>query len=270
MERHFLTLPAEIRLDILEYVFPIPSIHNYLIPGEHIHKEQLQSGIAKLAILSTCQQFRSDFTPLAFSRTVFVLGDYEGKSREPKIPFSTRIALLRTCQIKSIRYILVPTEYPIYHDISDWHHYPFNIPDLNISEFTVVRVGAPLLESEGTQTIAQTLMQLRNVRTLRFVFCVLGGDRHRHFLSSYFRLICHLLQEDYRQRYEASDAPKTEETWWKWERRHRNKFFEFSAQPPRPAMDEEGYKVMMQQFQHILYMFWGRVQKIEAGSRDRL
>ncbi|KAH7110603.1 hypothetical protein B0J11DRAFT_205274 [Dendryphion nanum] len=246
---NFFTLPTEIRLSILEYVLPPPHpdsgvrdltvtgpIEPFFVQIDDIpfYSEQRW----KSSILTICRQFRTDFTNLVFSRTVFSVRVSNRSVRS----LHSRLADLRPCQIASIRYLIVEKEEHEFQALSQWSHYPFNIPNFNLTILTIGLASSPMA-IENTAKIAKMLRGLRNVQTLRIIgnFCTVKGG----FKAWYNQLVGLILKEDHRQRYDVADAPNVEETWWEWSFGNQTQSAVFKAQKSKPVVGEEEYMHMI-------------------------
>jgi hypothetical protein len=100
----------------------------------------------------------------------------------------------------------------------------------------------PLHTFANRKALVGLLRRLRNVKQIKLLFP--GQNLAREPLE-YIVFIGELLKEDHHQRYDASNAPNLESTWWNWSCRHDFGWAIFTAQEPKPIMAEEDYMLLM-------------------------
>ncbi|KAF2191582.1 hypothetical protein K469DRAFT_558543 [Zopfia rhizophila CBS 207.26] len=236
----FLTLPAELRLAILD--FALSSQNNGdgfcnrspVWPGGLYLDENYSSSSSNLGILLTCRQFRHDFTVLAFSRIPFVITDIYSS-------LLTRLNILQSHQISAIRHLTFVAGARQFREMVHWHRYPFNVEALRLDSLKVVlhRSAHWHYPSDFTSDMVSLLRRLQHVQSLSFFRN--GANVKGFFKTWYNRLIGLVLKEDHYQRYDAPSAPNVEDTWWDWGFDDSGEWFELQAREKRALLAEEEY-----------------------------
>lgn len=241
----FLSLPTELRLQCLGYVFTQPpnagfiqcekpsvgSYHGLLLDSNY-------SASSQLNILLTCRQFRADFTCLAFSITTFIV----------KVTSTSLTAMLQPLQdhqLSNLRKVAIEVSPERMRELVSWESYPFDRGDVRLRELIIVlqRTGRWHYPAQYTRELVALTRRLRNVEVLRFVrnSAYVNGS----FRPWYHRLVGLILKEDHYQRYDAPNAPLVEATWWVWSYDYFTNSFQLLAQPPKPVMPEPEYIEMV-------------------------
>lgn len=240
-----LTLPAELRLAILSHVLVQPLDVGFE-PSSLLSSPQLRglrldfsySSSAHLAILLTCQQFRHDFTGLAFRRTTFQITDMY-------TPFPTLLRPLSDLHIRNLRRLLVVAGARHFRDMVHWLKWPYNMENLHLESLTIAMhmSSHSHYPSDFTTDMVGLLRRLQNVQSLKFV---LNGAVVKGFFKTWYnRIIGLMLKEDHYQRYDAPGAPNLETTWWTWSYDDEKRWFELVAQAPKEVMVEADYMEMV-------------------------
>ncbi|CAO2651704.1 Nn.00g042740.m01.CDS01 [Neocucurbitaria sp. VM-36] len=226
----FFSLPTELRLYIASYVLEqspstgfVPSEGPYGPLPQQIFGFSLSKNYraaTNLSILLVCRQFRKDFTPLAFKKTIFLLPVHPARSI-----VDTLDVILR-----NVRKLAIQCDNDL---ITSWYEYPFDKECLKLDELHVAMRGPP-----DTIEMIRLLRRLKNVKRIRFIK---AQEQPWMYLSSYNSLIASVLKEDHYQRYDAPDAPNVESTWWTWSLNKEEQHFTLLAQEPKPVMEEEKY-----------------------------
>lgn len=265
---NFFTLPAEIRLDILSYIFhqePNTGFWLYrssLLPpiGLYIN-EAYTDPQSRLDILLVCRQFRDDFTRLAFNNTQFVI-------RDTFTPVPNRLSILQPYQasaLKSISFVACAAQF---RDMVHWHQYPFNNPNLRLDTLSIVfhRSGHWHYPHEFTTDLVSLLRRLENVKTLKFIR---NGANIKGFFRTWFnRLIGLILKEDHRHIYDVADAPKLPVCWWDWNYSEAEQSFELASKEPRPVVPEEDYMEIVKPLIEELMMQM-EIEEVDPDPRAR-
>jgi hypothetical protein len=227
----FLSLPIELRLEIVAYALEQP--HAGLIREHELHENpsffELDKGYkhsANLAIRLVCRQFNAEFRRLAIQTTLFML-----PNGSACVADSQSDELLR-----EVRKLRICCEYK---DIADWRQYPLNKQCMHLDELDFVM---PLHTFANRTALVGLLRRLRNVKQVKILFP--GRYLAREPLE-YIVFIGELLKEDHHQRYDAPNAPNLESTWWDWSCRHDFGWAILAAQEPKPIMVEEDYMLLM-------------------------
>lgn len=244
-ERCLLSLPAEIRLAILEYVYGIDtkdigfkdtagSAGGILIDPDY-------STQAKLRPLYVCKQMHQDGNLLAMRRTSFVVNNLY-------VNISERLSTLHPKQIEAIRSITFVADDRHFRKLRFWNDSPFGIQNLNLDTLTIVlhRSSHWHYLFDFTGSLVTLLRQLRGVR--RLVFVKNDARVKGSFKTWYNRLIGLMMKIDHRQRYMTEPA-ELEKTWWTWSFDEVAQSFCLEACESKPLVDEETY---MQQIQPLM------------------
>ncbi|KAF2864729.1 hypothetical protein BDV95DRAFT_600288 [Massariosphaeria phaeospora] len=233
-----LTLPAELRLQILSHVLQQPRNAGLLrttpTPKPSLLLDSSYTASRNLSLLLTCHQFQHDFTQLAFSHTTFVVTDMYS-------PLATLLRPLQLCQLSSLRRIAFVAGTRQFEEMVHWCRFPFNTEALRLEELSVVlhRSAYWIYLSDFTTEMVGLLRRLENVKVLRFIrnMAHVKGD----FRTWYNRMIGLVLKEDHYQRYDALGAPNVESTWWEWSYVEEDVAFELVAQDAKPVIPEDQY-----------------------------
>jgi hypothetical protein len=236
-----LSLPAELRIQILSYVFVqqpdagfIRSEKSSTLDYHGLVIDNHYSPAFQLNILSTCRQFRRDFTTIAFRNTTFLV-------RDNCVSLHTLLRRLQSHQLASLRRVAFVTSPKRIRELVEWTRYPFDMENVHLEELTVVLYRSEHWHypSHYTRDLVALLRRLEHVKALKFVrnSAPVSGS----FRTWYNRLIGLLLKEDHYQRYDAPDAPNVEATWWEWRYDYADNTFELIAQSPKPVLPEAEY-----------------------------
>ncbi|TKA41467.1 hypothetical protein B0A49_13292 [Cryomyces minteri] len=238
-----LTLPAEIRTLILEYVFASgPSLHgdgfkNHGCPGG-ISLHDSYTATSNLAPLLTCRQFYADANLYALSRTSFTASSLFCNVR-------SRLAVLHPTQIEALRSIAFVADARHFRDLLSWGPYAFGVPGLRLHTLTIVLYRSSYCHYLFDFT-AVLVRFLRNLSGVQKLVVVRNNARVQgSFRTWYNRLVGLLLKVDHHERYECVPA-RPEKTWWKWEYDAEAQSFCLEALPAKEEGVEEAlYMEMM-------------------------
>jgi len=241
-----MTLPAEIRVEILSYVVTQPPNIGFRRPNpikptavRGMELDPNYSSSANLTILTTCRQFRQDVLGLAFRSTTFHITDMHTS-------LTSIIRPLSDYQIRNLRRLVIVVGDPQLLNMVLWQRWPFDMEELQLDSLTVAMFSAPYLHfpSNYSKALVRLLRRLENVK--RLVFMLNGANVGGFFRQWYNQLIGLVLKEDHHQRYCVTDAPRPERTWWMWRYDDAAKWFELLAQKPKPIIaDEAEYMEMV-------------------------
>ncbi|EME44944.1 hypothetical protein DOTSEDRAFT_127417 [Dothistroma septosporum NZE10] len=233
----FSSLPAELRIHILEQVFAKDSRpHDGLLGQNGVNGIQLDEQYAaadKLNVLLTCQQFYHDGCLLAFSHTNFVVSNMFFE-----IP--QRLSVLHPKQVEAIRSIAFVADSRHFKKLLGWGEHPFGMPSLHLGTLTIVlhRSSRWHYLFDFTADIVRLLRQLEGVK--RFVILRNAALVKGSLKTWYNRLVALILKTDHHERYERS-PPVPEKTWWAWRFDEVAQSIILDARPSKPIVDEESY-----------------------------
>lgn len=261
-----LSLPAELRLHILEYVFSGNPTNNGLISydcpgGLYLDDEYTASDY--LQPLLVCWQLHHDSHALAFSKTHFVMSNLFFT-----VPDRTAL-YLRPKSIASIRYISFVADARHFRKLLDWGTYPFGMPELQLEELTIVLYRSTFYHYvfDFTASIVQLLRQLQNVKRVVFV-------RNAAFvkgsLKTWFnRLVGLMMKVDHHERYEIV-PPRLDATWWDWGFDEvGQRFWLERVEGSRESVDEEMYlKGMLPRIEELRLSVEGEEWNPDPRSRQ--
>ncbi|KAK0250711.1 hypothetical protein LTR91_014476 [Friedmanniomyces endolithicus] len=233
-----LTLPAEIRIRILEYVFADNTLDNGLrihdATGEVVVDERYRTA-ALLQPLSICQQFHADGVLLAFTRTTFVANSLFVANIIPE-----RLSMLHEKQTESIRSVSFVADARHFRKLVDWGEHAFGLPALKLDTLTIVLHRSSFWHYlfDFTTGIARLLRHLKAVRRLVFV-------RNRALVKGSFKAWCNrliglMMKFDHQGRYDKTPA-ELESVWWTWAFDDTAQSFSLEAKPTKDMVDEETY-----------------------------
>ncbi|KAF2003126.1 hypothetical protein P154DRAFT_111047 [Amniculicola lignicola CBS 123094] len=235
----FLTLPAELRLQIISYLLPQPPESGFLqlnSPNAALGLilDAAYSSSQHISLLLTCRQFYADFTPLAFSSTTFLIID-------TFTPILQRFFTLQAHQRQALRKLAFVAGARQFREMCQWEKWPFDMASLALDELTIVlhRSAHWHYPSDFTSDIVSLLRRLRQVRKLKFVRN--GANVKGFFKTWYNRLVGLMLKEDHRQRYDVPGGPYLEDTWWEWGYDENEQSFELRAVERKPVLEEGEY-----------------------------
>ncbi|KAF2725317.1 hypothetical protein K431DRAFT_281271 [Polychaeton citri CBS 116435] len=232
-----LSLPAEIRIVILEYVFEDNrhdrGFANYNTPGGITVNDEY-TVTDKLLPLFTCRQMHQDGTLLALNRTNFMVTNLFFNIPE-------RLQRLHPKQIEAVRNIAFVADQRHFRKLkNEWHHAPFGLANLYLDTVTIILHRSSFWHYlfDFTQDFTLMLRQLRNVK--RFVFVKNAALVKGSFKTWCNRLVGLILKHDHHMRYDRS-PPEREEVWWEWSFDEVSQVFELAARPPKKVMEEAEY-----------------------------
>ncbi|KAI9695643.1 MAG: hypothetical protein M1820_008490 [Bogoriella megaspora] len=234
---HYFDLPAEIRLDILSYLFETPMDGFTNREDGDIIIDDKYSAASNLAPLLTCRQFYHEGNQLAISHTSFVI-----KDTYTDIPH--QLSLLQPTQLSSIRSIAFLGGDQQFRKLHSWGAHPFGIPNLRLNTLTVVFPRSSYFHypSDYTTDIVKLLRNLQNVS--RLVFVRNGANVKGYFKTWYNRLTGLIMKEDHHRRYNCC-PPIPESVWWVWSYDDRGQSFCLEARQPKPVVGEKVYMELM-------------------------
>lgn len=253
---HILQLPAEIRVNILEYVFSSSSSSfsssaglktsstGEILIDEHYRASQ------HLQPLLVCRQFYREASLFAFSHTPFLISNLftsiPQRLQQQQQQQQQQPPLLHPQQTASIRSLAFVADKRHFRNLIDWHDgHPWGIPSLALETLTIIlhRSSAWHYMFDFTSSLVSLLRRLRGVRKIKFVqnAALVKGS----FRTWYNRLVGLMLKIDHRERYERFPA-RGEVTWWVWRFDEVGRTFTLEARPPKEmGVEEERYMVQM-------------------------
>jgi hypothetical protein len=231
-----LSLPAELRVYILEYVFHDPDRPSGLLKQVKTGRlvlDDCYSANQNLAPLLVCRQLYQDSGCLGFKTTTFLVASLFGDI--PK-----QLSILKSKQVESIRNITFVADGRQFRKIVDWKQHAFDITSLRLDTLTIAlhRSSPWHYLYDYTGPMVQLLRRLQGVRRLAVVRndARVKGSLH----AWYNRLVGLMLKIDHQQRYETS-PPNPEQVWWEWSFDSPAQRMCLEARPPKPLVDEEEY-----------------------------
>lgn len=239
-EHSFQSLPAEIRISILEYAFSDnlwqDGLTNHSLSGGTVIDETYSAN-ERLRALLTCRQFYEDGYRIGFQRTNFIVSSLF-------LQISERLSILHPKQLTAIRNIAFVADRRHFAKVVEWRAYPFDSPDLHLDTLTIVLHRSSFWHYlfDFTTGITRILRTLKGVR--RFVLVRNNALVKGSFKTWYNRLVGLVMKVDHHERYEKT-PPSPEEVWWKWSFDDRAQCICLEAQPPKPLVDEETYMQRM-------------------------
>lgn len=235
-DHKLLSLPAEIRIAILEYVFEDNLLDDGFRECSTTGTQTLDpdySANAKLMPLFTCRQMYEDGTLLAMRRTSFVVQNLFFNIPE-------RLATLHPKQVGAVRSITFVADDRHFRKLLSWGQCPFGMPDLQLDTLTIVlhRSSHYHYLFDFTSDIVKLLRQLGGVRRLVFVR---NNALVKGSLKAWSnRLIGLIMKVDHHERYNVNPA-NPENIWWTWGYDDTAQSFCMEACPAKPVVDEESY-----------------------------
>lgn len=233
----FLSLPVELRLQIAEYALDqcttagLPRRHQLPLDNHHVYRPS-----SNLSLLLVCRQFHEDFSTLAYNKTRFTL--QEAQLEEG----ATQIRTLPVQKLESIRKIALGpllTHRP-WNEMDRWAEYVYNEKRLHLDELALI---CPLpIRPVFVRTPVHFLRNLRHVKVIKFL---LYAQTDEHVRIFYRRLVLAIMEQDQLYRYDASEAPNIEATWWDWSYDPEEGIITLQAQRPRPTLPKEEYMLLM-------------------------
>ncbi|KAK3074963.1 hypothetical protein LTR53_002132 [Teratosphaeriaceae sp. CCFEE 6253] len=233
----YLSLPAEIRISILEYVFA-----HCVADGFHTHEATSELVIdnsytvtAWLRPLSVCRQMHRDGGLLAYRRTAFVANSLFVANLIPE-----RLAFLHAKQTAAIRSITFVADARHFRKLVDWGEHAFGLPALSLDTLTIVLHRSSFWHYlfDFTTGIAKLLRNFRGVR--RFVFVRNRALVKGSFKAWYNRLVGLMMKLDHCERYDK-DPANPETVWWTWSFDDTAQSFCLEALPAKVLVDEQTY-----------------------------
>jgi hypothetical protein len=237
----FASLPTEIRLEILSYVFNQEDRTGFrmyssaLLPPTGLYIDDTYSSAARLQVLLTCRQFGNDFTTLAFRNTHFIV-------RDTFRPVRSQLDILTSYHISALRNLsFVVVGQTQFRDMMHWSKYPFDLNGLRLDTLAVIfhRSGHLHYPHDFTHSLVALLRRLQNVQKLKFIR---NGANIKGFFKTWFnRLVGLILKEDHHQRYDFPGAPHLPACWWDWSFDDAEQSFELVAREPMGVVEETAY-----------------------------
>ena len=234
-----LTLPAEIRNTIIEYVFDDDILKDgFLEHGEPggIVLDITYKASDRLRPFSACKQLYNDGISMAWDKTDFISSNRFSNVRG-------RLYTLSPDRIASVRNVAFVADAAHFGDLIKWNQDPFGLPNLQLDTLTIVLHPGPWhYLFDHTSGITYLLRRLQNVRRIMFVrnrALVKGG-----FRTWYNRLVGLIMKVDHFQRNDRIPS-NPEAVWWTWSYNELAQTITLEAQSPRPLMGEDAYMMMM-------------------------
>ncbi|KAK5129559.1 hypothetical protein LTR08_003145 [Meristemomyces frigidus] len=240
-----LSLPAELRIAILEYVFASNTrLHDAFknrSGADGITVNEAYTVAACMHPLLVCRQLYKDGTLVALDRTAFVVNSLFIANSIPQ-----RLAVLHPKQLSALRSITCVADARFFRKMNDWGHHPFGLPTLNLDTLTLVLHRSSFWHYlfDFTADLTKLLRNLHGVRRLVFVRnqALVKGS----FKTWYNRLIGLIMKVDHHERYNRSSQPCVESVWWRWSYDDHAQSFTLEALPVKALIGEEAYMQQMQ------------------------
>lgn len=237
--RGLLSLPAELRIHILEYVFNETWNQDGFVQcqgsagRQSIILDDKYSASLKLQPLLACKQFYQDGSLVAMNSTHFI-------ARNLFFDVPQRLSILHQKQIEAIRHVSFVADDRQFRKLGNWGAHPFGMRDLKLETLTIVLHRSSFWHYlfDFTPDILKLLRNLQGVR--RFVILRNEALVKGSLKTWYNRLVGLILKEDHRNRYEMS-PPRVETTWWEWNFDDDGQRIVLDAKPAKQWMDEEEY-----------------------------
>ncbi|EMC94011.1 hypothetical protein BAUCODRAFT_132905 [Baudoinia panamericana UAMH 10762] len=237
-QSRLLALPAEIRMSILELLFPEDISTDYFSAGRAasgiILNERYRASL-QLHVLQSCRQLYQDGGLLAFQRTAFVVNSLFVANS-----IIERLEYLQSTQLGSLRSITFVADARHFRKLIDWGQHPFGNSSLQLDTLTIVLQRSSFWHylMDFTSDIVQLLRALQGVK--RFVFVRNQALVKGSFKTWCNRLIGLIMKIDHHERYNTN-LPNLEKVWWTWSYDEAAHSFALNAQSPKPLIDEESY-----------------------------
>ncbi|KAH9826504.1 hypothetical protein Tdes44962_MAKER00467 [Teratosphaeria destructans] len=238
-----LSLPAEIRIQILEDVFD-DNILNDAFKHRNIHGgimlDDNYTIRRYLQPLPTCKQLYHDGILLATTRTHFVTHSLFIASNIPG-----RLSILHPKQIQAIRSFTFVADARHFRKLQDWGHCPFGVSQLKLDTLTVVLHRSSFWHYlfDFTSSLVHLLRGLQNVK--RLIFVRNQARVKGSFKTWYNRLVGLILKTDHYNRYMNIPA-LLESVWWEWSFDDVAQSFCLEAKTARPWVGEQEYMAQIQ------------------------
>ncbi|KAK5170586.1 uncharacterized protein LTR77_005174 [Saxophila tyrrhenica] len=233
-QSHLLSLPAELRVQIFEYIFHDSTKDCGLIKqsGRLIIDDNYDPNKG-LAPLLVCHQMYRDSVYLGLATTNFIIPNLFGD-----IP--QRLSALRPKQIESVRNVTFMADARQFRKLMDWRQHPFDMANLQLDTLTIVLHRSSFWHYlfDYTEGIVKLLRKLQGVRRL---VIVRNDARVKGSLKTWYnRLVGLILKVDHHQRYEVY-PPCLEDVWWTWSFNKTEQTLSLEAKPSKPLVDEDVY-----------------------------
>jgi hypothetical protein len=235
-ETTFLSLPAEIRLHILEHVLEDCNRSHGLIRNANTGSLVMDSrylASRQLHPILVCRQFHLDCSIIGFKNTTFFVTSLFGT-----IP--DRLSILEPRLISSIRNITFVADARQFRDLIHWRSNAFNLASLQLDNLTIVLHRSSFWHFlfDYTDGIVTVLRSLQNVKRL---VLVRNNARVKGSLKTWYnRLVGLIMKIDHKERYERS-PPNLEKVWWDWSFDDVGQCLCLVAREAKPVMVEEEY-----------------------------
>ncbi|CAK3999686.1 Hypothetical predicted protein [Lecanosticta acicola] len=242
---HLLSLPTELRIQILEHVFSENLHHNgfHLRPhssssssnprlsGSHL--DETYTASKRLQPLLVCKTFHREGTLPALQRTHFLVTNLF-----LQIPQRLN-ARLHPRQIQALRNLAFVADDRHFRSLMEWRGRPFGmVLELECLTLVLHRTNAWHYLFDFTGDVVRLLRSLRGVR--KFVIVRNAALVKGSLKAWYNRLVGLMLKTDHQQRYEVC-PPRLEETWWGWEFDEEGQRIVLQAREARGWVEEEEY-----------------------------
>lgn len=233
-----LSLPAEIRTEILEHVFAdqihVDGFSNRNVAGGITLDEKYKASDV-LRVLLICRQLYHDAALIALRRTAFAVNSLYISNNIPD-----RLAVLHPKQLSALRNIAFVADAVHFRKLNEWGEYPWGLQRLNLDSISIVLHRSSFWHYlfDYTSDITRLLRRLKGVRRLIFVRneALVKGS----FKTWYNRLIGLMMKVDHQERY-LKDPPRLEQTWWTWSYDDLSQSFCLESAPPKAFEDEATY-----------------------------
>ncbi|KAI5361862.1 hypothetical protein Slin15195_G055130 [Septoria linicola] len=236
---HILRLPAEIRSNILEYVFTNSfrshGLQSSVVGETYLDEQYLASeGLNPLLV---CRQWYQDGSLIAFNKAHFLVSNLFCNVPQ-------QISTLHPKQIEAIRSVAFVADKRHFRKLLDWNNRPFGLQNLDLDTLTIVlhRSSAWHYMFDFTSDIVKLLRVLKGVKQLVFVknAAMVKGS----FRTWYNRLIGLIMKTDHQERYDKKPC-NPELTWWTWKYDDLAHSFCLEACGPKEILEEEAYMQAM-------------------------
>lgn len=226
-------LPAEIRNQIMEYVFADFDDERGLNRYNSRCIDENHSASRSLQPLLVCKQMYHDGRLLAFNRSTFLVSNLF-------FHVPDRLSVLCEKQTQAIGSIAFLADARHFRKLVRWGEHPFGLSTLNLTTLTIILHRSSFWHYlfDYTSDLVKLLRNLTSVK--RLVFIRNGARVKGSFKTWYNRLVGLMLKVDHYERYERA-TPNLETTWWTWSYDEAGESFCLEARPSKPLVSEEEY-----------------------------
>ena len=246
LQSPLLSLPAEIRVAILEYVYESTSKRHGLIEDTQSVTllDEDYAASKRLSPLLTCRTLYNESYALGISSTTYLMTSLFGDAPQ-------RLSSLQPDTLQLIRSFTFVADARQFRKLVDWHLDAFDTPALQLDTLTIVLHRSSFWHYlfDYTEGVVKLLRILRNVK--RLVIVRNNARVKGSFKTWNNRLIGHLMKTDHFERYDRFPAC-LEQVWWNWSFDDTAQTICLDARPPKPVMEENAYMDMILPFMREL------------------